>query len=183
MSAAASAGARWAFSLVGVLAFLAATALWLGTKAPAPIANADIAPAALFAASFTNADGAPEALGRFQGRLVVLNFWATWCAPCREELPALSKWQRAFGTKRLQVIGVSMDDDVESVMRMLAKRPVAYPVVMGDATLGESFGGVLGLPLSYLIDARGRVVARFQGEANLPRMEARIRKLLSRQLF
>jgi peroxiredoxin len=137
------------------------------------------------ASDFVRADmsGKQVKLSDLRGKVVLLNFWATWCAPCREELPALSKWQRAYGTKRLQVIGVSMDDDVESVMRMLAKRPVSYPVVMGDAKLGESFGGVLGLPLSYVIDTQGRVVARFQGEDNLPRMEATIRKLLSHQHF
>ena len=118
-------------------------------------------------------------LSELRGGLVLLNFWATWCAPCREEMPEFSRWQRAYGAKGLRIIGVSMDDDVESVRHALAGRPVSYPIVMGDAKLGESFGGVLGLPLSYLIDAQGRVVARYQGETDLPRMEARLRELIS----
>jgi cytochrome c biogenesis protein CcmG/thiol:disulfide interchange protein DsbE len=118
-------------------------------------------------------------LSELRGGLVLLNFWATWCAPCREEMPEFSRWQRAYGAKGLRIIGVSMDDDVESVRQVLAGRPVSYPIVMGDARFGESFGGVLGLPLSYLIDAHGRVVARYQGEIDLPRMEARLRELIS----
>jgi peroxiredoxin len=129
----------------------------------------------------TSLDGRQASLSSLRGRLVLLNFWATWCAPCREELPAFSKWQHAYGARGLQVLGVSMDDEAEPVRHFLAARPVAYPVVMGDAQLGERFGGVLGLPLSYLIAADGRVVARFQGEANLPAMEAMIRKSLPRQ--
>jgi peroxiredoxin len=129
----------------------------------------------------TGLSGSQVTLSGLRGKVVLLNFWATWCAPCREEMPAFSRWQRNYGAKGLQIIGVSMDDEPESVTQMLAQRPVSYPIVMGDAKLTASFGGVLGLPLSYLIDAQGRVVARFQGEANLPRMEATIKELLSRQ--
>jgi hypothetical protein len=74
-----------------------------------------------------------------------------------------------------------MDDDIVSVRQAVAARPVSYRIVMGDAKLGARFGGVLGLPLSYLIDQQGRVLARYQGEADLPAMETRIKQLLSRQ--
>jgi peroxiredoxin len=113
-----------------------------------------------------------------RGKVVLLNFWATWCAPCREEMPAFSKWQRSYGARGLAIVGVSMDDDLVSVQQALAQRPVSYPVVMGDAKLGEQMGGVLGLPLSYLLDAEGRVVARYQGEASLAAIEGKIRELL-----
>jgi cytochrome c biogenesis protein CcmG, thiol:disulfide interchange protein DsbE len=118
-------------------------------------------------------------LSDHRGKLVLLNFWATWCPPCREEMPLFSRWQRDLKGKGLQVIGVSMDDDATSVKEFIAKYPVAYPIVMGDVKLAETFGGVLGLPLSYLIDAQGRVVARYQGEADLARMEANIKELLA----
>jgi len=129
----------------------------------------------------TGLSGSKVTLSGLRGKVVLLNFWATWCAPCREEMPAFSRWQRTYGARGLQIIGVSMDDEPGSVTQMLAQHPVSYPIVMGDAKLAASFGGVLGLPLSYLIDAQGRVVARFQGEANLPRMEATLKELLSRQ--
>ncbi|HTE39801.1 MAG TPA: TlpA disulfide reductase family protein [Steroidobacteraceae bacterium] len=135
----------------------------------------DVAP------DFTRADlqGKQVRLADQRGKVVLLNFWATWCAPCREEMPVFSKWQKDLQAKGLKVIGVSMDDDATEVKRFLTQYPVSYPIVMGDAKFAEQFGGVLGLPLSYLIDAQGLVIARFQGEADLPKMEARVKELLS----
>jgi peroxiredoxin len=122
--------------------------------------------------------GQPVRLAGLRGKVVLLNFWASWCTPCLEEMPRLSAWQREYGRAGLQVLGVSMDDEAAPVHRFLAKHPVAYPVLMGDAKLAESFGGVLGLPCSFLIDAQGRIVARFQGESDLDQIEARIKALL-----
>lgn len=79
------------------------------------------------------------------------------------------------------MLGVSMDDDTAPVKRTLRKYGIVYPVVMGDAPLGELFGGVLGLPQSYLIDASGRIVARYEGEPDLNQMELRIKELLNRR--
>lgn len=134
------------------------------------------------APDFTRADFTNKQLqlSDYRGKLVLLNFWATWCPPCREEMPLFSKWQRAHNAKGLQVIGVSMDDDAALVKEFLAAHPVSYPIVMGDVKLAETYGGVLGLPLSYLIDTQGRVVARYQGEADLVKMEAKIKELLGR---
>jgi cytochrome c biogenesis protein CcmG/thiol:disulfide interchange protein DsbE len=137
----------------------------------------DVAP------QFARADlsGRQVHLADFRGKLVLLNFWATWCAPCRKEMPLFSKWQRDYGAQGLQIVGVSMDDDLTLVKQVLAERPVAYPIVMGDAKLGAQFGGVLGLPLSFLIDAQGRIVARFQGDNDLARMEAKLKEQLPGQ--
>jgi cytochrome c biogenesis protein CcmG/thiol:disulfide interchange protein DsbE len=123
--------------------------------------------------------GNPVHLIDYRGRVVLLNFWATWCGPCREEMPRFSQWERNYGAKGLRVIGISMDDDAESARAFLKQHPVSYPIVVGDAKLGESFGGVLGLPTTYLIDPRGRIVARYQGESNLKKMEAEIQTQLS----
>lgn len=129
---------------------------------------------------FTRTDvaGRPVQLSRHRGQLVLLNFWASWCGPCREEMPLFSKWQQELGPAGLQVIGVSLDDDAAEMNKFLAAYPVAYPIVRGDAKFAGQFGGVLGVPLSYLIDAQGRVVARYQGEVDLPKLEAKVRELL-----
>jgi peroxiredoxin len=155
---------------------LAAAALSLLLSAPAFATKVgEVAP------DFTRTDFADKQLklSDHRGKLVLLNFWATWCPPCREEMPLFSKWQRELQGKGLQVIGVSMDDDAASAKEFVTEYPVTYPVVMGDVKLAETFGGVLGLPLSYLIDGQGRVVARYQGEADLARMEAKFRELLA----
>ncbi len=129
---------------------------------------------------FVRADlgGSEVQLSRYRGKLVVLNFWASWCPPCREEMPVFSNWQKELQTRGLQVVGISMDDDRSQVAEFLAQYPVSYPIVMGDAKFAGQFGGVLGLPLTYLIDPQGRVVARYQGKVDLAKMEVKIRELL-----
>jgi peroxiredoxin len=115
----------------------------------------------------TDLSGRPLQLDQFRGRVVLLNFWATWCGPCLTEIPVFSRWQRRYADAGLQVIGVSMDDDEAAVKRFVATHDVSYPILMGDAKLGESFSGVFGLPQSFLIDARGRIVLRSVGEPNM----------------
>jgi len=132
------------------------------------------------APDFTRIDlsGRPLRLEQFRGRVVLLNFWATWCGPCIEEIPVFSRWQGRYGDARLQVIGVSMDDEEAAVKRFLAKHDVPYPVLMGDAKLGKSFGGVYGLPQSFLIDAHGRIVFRNVGDLNLEALRLQIEDLI-----
>jgi thiol-disulfide isomerase/thioredoxin len=132
------------------------------------------------APDFTRTDllGRPLRLDQFRGRIVLLNFWATWCGPCIEEIPVFSRWQRQYGDAGLQVIGISMDDDEAAVKRFLAKHGVPYPILMGDAKLGESFGGVFGLPQSFLIDAHGTIVFRSVGEPNIEALRSQIKGLI-----
>ena len=132
------------------------------------------------APDFTRTDlsGQPLRLEQFRGRVVLLNFWATWCGPCIQEIPVFSRWQRKYGAAGLQVLGVSMDDDDAVVKRFAAKHAIPYPLLMGDAKLGESFGGVYGLPQSLLIDARGKIVFRKVGELNLEALRSQIQALL-----
>jgi thiol-disulfide isomerase/thioredoxin len=125
--------------------------------------------------------GRPLSLRSYRGKLVLLNFWATWCGPCLTEIPRFVTWQQAYGGAGLQIVGVSMDDHAAPVRRLYEKYHLNYPVVVGDAELGEQFGGVLGLPLSYLIAPDGHVLARYQGELNLEKVETQIKSLLPRQ--
>jgi len=123
-------------------------------------------------------------LEELRGNVVLLNFWATWCAPCLFEMPTFEKWQKQYGATGLRVVGVSMDDDPAVARKMVAQLKVSYPVVMADASLVELYGklsesgGVLGLPLSYLIDRDGRVVAKFDGETHADKIEGEISRLL-----
>jgi peroxiredoxin len=124
-------------------------------------------------------DGTRVDLRAYRGKVVLLDFWATWCAPCQVEMPRFVAWQTQYGPQGLQVIGISMDDDAGAARSDYKKLRLNYPVAMGDAKLGELYGGVLGLPLTFLIDRKGVVRAEFQGEADLNAMERQMRMLLS----
>jgi peroxiredoxin len=143
-------------------------------------ATANTAPHSDLAPDFTRTDVRGEAvrLSSYRGKVVLLNFWATWCAPCLDEIPAFSRWQQTYRAEGLQILGVSLDDDSAPVQRAVSKYHVDYPVLMSDEMLVELYGGVLGLPLSYLIDPAGRIVARYQGKSDLSRMEKDLKALL-----
>jgi len=125
-------------------------------------------------------DGKTLDLSALRGEVVLLNFWATWCAPCQLEMPRFVAWQRQYGPGGLRVVGISMDDDPALARKVYAKLKVNYPVAMGDEQLGELYGGVLGLPVTYLIDTNGEVQAEFHGETDLDAIEAQIKLLLAR---
>jgi thiol-disulfide isomerase/thioredoxin len=128
----------------------------------------------------TDLSGSRFDLKSFRGKVVLLNFWATWCAPCQVEMPVFAAWQRQFGPDGFQTIGISMDDDAAPAREVVSKLKLNYPVAMGDARLGERYGGVLGLPLTFLIDRNGMVRARFQGETDLKTIEKQLRMLLAK---
>jgi thiol-disulfide isomerase/thioredoxin len=116
-----------------------------------------------------------------RGKVVLLNFWATWCGPCLAEIPQFARWQRDDAGRGLQVIGVSMDDDAAPVRVAYQKYHLNYPVVMGDEQLGELFGGVYGLPLTLLIGRDGRIRARLQGAADLNEVARTLEQLLKQK--
>ena len=118
-------------------------------------------------------------LKAYRGKEVLLNFWATWCAPCQVEMPSFVVWQRKYGPRGLQVIGISMDDDPALVREASDKLKLNYPVAMGDVKLGDLYGGVLGLPMTFLIDRHGKILAKYQGETDLDKMEIHLQSVLS----
>ena len=127
---------RWLFTLVGVLAALAGTALWLSTRAPAPATIGAPAPGALMAAIFRDLDGRPRSLGEFQGKVVVLNFWATWCPPCREEMPGFQRLQARWARRGVQFVGLS-NEDTAKVAAFSRSLGITYPLWVGGDELGE----------------------------------------------
>jgi thiol-disulfide isomerase/thioredoxin len=120
----------------------------------------------------------PIDLAGYRGKVVLLSFWATWCAPCQIEMPRFVEWQTRYGPAGLQIVGVSMDDDSAPVAALARKRHVNYPILMGDEQIGTAYGGILGLPVTFLIDRQGNIAARYKGETSLAAMERDLKRLL-----
>jgi len=145
-------------SRVLMLALLLALAANASAKTPVKMKVGDAAP------QFVRGDlqGHPFDLRR--GKVVLIDFWASWCAPCILAIPHLSQLQEKYGARGFQVVGVSMDDSADTTRETMQRFRFNYPVVMGDAKLGNLFGGVLGLPQQFLIGTDGKILAIRSGE-------------------
>ena len=122
--------------------------------------------------------GQPLQLSSYRGKVVLLDFWATWCVPCRAEIPHFVEMQQKYGDRGLQIIGVSMDDGPEPVRDFYQQFHMNYPVVMGTAKTGEQYGGVLGLPIAFVIGKDGLIYSKKIGAADITVLEREIQKLL-----
>ena len=128
----------------------------------------DKAPIAVPAVAFTDASGAKQRLAEFRGRYVLLNLWATWCAPCVKELPALARLQAAVPSTKLTVLTVNVGhgNAIDTAAFLKVHDAASLPVLVdSDSSFIRSFGA-FGLPLSVLIDPQGREIARAEGPAD-----------------
>ena len=116
-------------------------------------------------------------LASFRGKVVVLNFWVTWCEPCRAEIPDLVELQKRYLHSGLVVLGIAMQDDLGSVQEAAKQLSVNYPVALGDKKLGAVFGGI-GLPTSLVIGRDGRIYSKHVGPTNLRVFEDEVEQLL-----
>jgi thiol-disulfide isomerase/thioredoxin len=126
-------------------------------------------------------DGAALTLSSYRSKVVLLDFWATWCVPCREEIPHFVDLQHKYGGQGLQIIGVSMDDSPDPVRPFAQQFQMNYPIVMGNAKIGEQYGGVLGLPIAFLLDRDGRIVKKHIGATAADVFEREITAVLQKE--
>jgi thiol-disulfide isomerase/thioredoxin len=124
------------------------------------------------AVTFKDVQGNSVTLASFKGKVVLVNFWGTWCEPCRGEIPILISMQQQYGSKGFTILGVATNDEVSAVgpfvkntQFQVAGQSMAmnYPIVMGSDDIATQFGGLLGMPTSFLISRDGKIMKRYIG--------------------
>jgi peroxiredoxin len=119
-------------------------------------------PAPAFA--LKDADGHPQRLADYLGKPVILNFWATWCPPCREEMPAMQRAYQTLAAEGIAVLAINVGDDAQGIGEFLEETPVDFPLPMDpDSKVAQSYP-LKGLPTTYVIDPQGRLVYSAEGE-------------------
>jgi len=124
---------------------------------------------------FKDMQGHEQRLQDYRGKWVLVNFWATWCPPCLEEIPDLIALYDAHKATDLVVIGVALDSTKESVVEFVAKKKITYPIVFGDYDLAGQVGEVEALPTSYLFDPTGKLLSYQQGMVTRGSVESYIK--------
>ena len=127
-----------------------------------------------------NLDGQSVRLSDYHGKVVLLNFWATWCAPCKEEMPWFADLQQRYGPQGLQVIGVAMDDSDKKVIDTFAKKMgVNYPVLLGKESVATAYGDVQFLPDTFYIGRDGKILRHVQGLIDRKSIEQEVKSALA----
>lgn len=129
--------------------------------------------------SLTTLNGRRITLAGFRGKVVLLNFWATWCGPCRKEIPEFIKLQTQYAPAGLQIIGLSLDDDAQPVREFYKRFGMNYPVAMADERVGLLYRGTTVVPTTIVIGRDGRIAGRVLGAIKPGSFTEEIRSLLA----
>ena len=156
--------------------FLAALCAWTSLSATEPQIAATPAPDW----KLKDVNGKTISSADFKGKVVVLDFWATWCPPCRAEIPGFVELQKQYGKDGVAVIGASVDssDEIAAVKKFAEKFGINYPVGLADQDAVRAFGGVDAIPTTFIIDRDGRIVSRHMGFTEKADLEKEIKPLL-----
>ena len=129
-----------------------------------------------------SADGNIVELSRYHGKVVVLNFWATWCGPCRSEIPDFIELYEKYKNQGLEFIGVALDvDGWQSVTPYVKQTGITYPIVLPDDKIVGNYGNFNAIPTTFVIDARGTIIFQQTGMMSKARLEAKIKPLLKKR--
>lgn len=130
--------------------------------------------------SFKDTSGKNVSLSNFKGKVILLDFWATWCVPCKQEIPGFIELQKKFGDRGLQIVGMSVDDPLTTAKTYASAMKMNYPVLLaeGKEDILKAYDPIPSIPVSIIIDRQGRIVARHIGIASMDVFEKEIVPLL-----
>jgi peroxiredoxin len=167
---------KTAFLVVVTLAL--AFTIYAGARHFARRSKPSIATSSLPNLVLTDLDGKTIRTSDYKGKVVLVNFWAAWCTPCAEEIPEFKALEEKYGAQGLQVLGISIDDIDAELRAFYRKHNINYPVIAGDQKATDAFGGVPGLPTTFIIGRDARIHARQVGATNFPALEQQVLALL-----
>ncbi len=128
----------------------------------------------------TDLSGRPLELSSYSGKVVLIDFWATWCPPCRKMIPHLKSLRAAYQGQGFEVIGISVGEDTGTVQSFAKSNGMSYPIaISGNGQTEQAYGGIRGIPTTFLIDKRGRIAQQYVGYHEKDVLEAEIKKLLA----
>lgn len=166
---------RVVFASVGLALAVCVSGCGGGGRAPEPQAGSKAAPEF----ELKDVEGNLYRSASGQGTVRLVDFWATWCAPCRQEIPMFRDLHAAYGPKGFTLVGIAMDDEgVEKVKPYVDEMKIPYLTLIGNEEVVDAFGGVFGFPTKFLIDREGRIVETWVGEVPRSVLEKRIQALL-----
>lgn len=168
----------WRIAFPVALAALAA-GVWLARSHYPSRAPEASPPETLWRLAYPDVADRPQALSRWRGKLVVLNFWASWCAPCREEMPDFDALRNQYRTRGVEFVGIAIDTPA-NVRQFLQQSPVSYPILIGEGgghALARQLGNPDGaLPYTIVLDRTGRIVLRHLGRLPRATLDATLHK-------
>lgn len=153
------------FTAVALMLSLSAVVAYAGDPAPNFVLKA--------------ADGTTIELHKLKGKVVLVNFWATWCPPCRAEIPGMMKVYDKYKAKGLEIVGISVDNGGwDDVRPWLEKHPINYPIVVGNGSLTQAYGGIRSIPTTFVVDRKGNIVEKHVGGLREEDFEKMVKKAL-----
>ena len=166
------------FNFQNTLAIAAISAAMILTTQNKTSAAESVTPKVAPAWELQNVDGQTVRSSDFKGKVVVVVFWATWCPPCRAEIPGFIELQKNYSAKGLAIVGVSVDQASTKVVKSFAeKKGINYPVLVADEKIQAAFGGITGLPTTFIIDRNGNIAKQHLGFAEREELESEIKPL------
>jgi peroxiredoxin len=171
------------FQRAAVAATLALVLAGCSKRSPAEaVVKSDKDRKAAPAFSLTDERGTPVSLADYRGKVVLLNFWATWCGPCQIEIPWFIEFEQKYKDRDFAVLGVSFDDDGwKSVRPYIAAHKINYRIMIGTEKMSQLYGGVDSLPTTFIVDRQGRIAAQHVGLVDKSDYQNEILKLLDDQ--